>query len=246
MENTIVGLYDDFQDVQNAVQELKENGISGEQISLIANDVNERLRGEAERSMRGTDPEPNSDVGSIAGFGVLMGGIAGFLVGLAALAIPGIGPVLAAGPMVAALGGAGIGAVTGGVLGALVDSGVSRGDADIYAEGVRRGGTLLTVYTSETEADRVAEILNRHNPVNIEERVNEWEGWQGLQEEQSEPQQIANEQPAADGPILHGTDYEAEGSQQPRRALPQDEQYLEQKRELEKSRARIYNNTNRH
>jgi hypothetical protein len=236
MDNTIVGLYDDFQDARQAVEELVENGFSHENISLIANDVNETLRNEAQRSVRGADLEPNSDVGSIAGMGAMMGGLAGFLLGLAALAIPGIGPVLAAGPVAAALGGAGIGAVTGGLLGALADSGISNDDATIYAEGIRRGGTLLTIYTSQAEAGRAAEILNRHNPVNIEERVNEWQGGR---------QPSAADQPA-EGPVLDGTSYEAEGAQQPRRDLPQEEAFEQQKEELEKSRARIYNNANRH
>lgn len=243
MENTIVALYDDFEDARRAVQELAENGFARENISLIANDINESLKDAPHRSVRGTDPNPNSDVGSLASMGVMMGGIAGFLLGLAALALPGIGPVLAAGPIAAALGGAGLGAVAGGILGALVDAGITRSDANIYAEGVRRGGTLITVYAAWAESDRAAEILNRHNPVNIEERVNEWQGWQGFQE-RGEPFRATPGAPA-DGPVLDGTPYEAEGAQQPRRALPQEDQFAQQKRALEKSRARIYDRQNR-
>lgn len=236
MDNTIVGLYDDFKDAQEAVRELLDIGVSQERISLIANDVNDELRDQNQRGLQGKDTQPSGDVGSIAGVGAMMGGLAGFLLGLAALAIPGIGPVLAAGPMAAALAGAGLGALTGGFLGALMDAGVSKVDADRYAEGVRRGGTLLTVYTTEANADRVAELMNRHNPVNIEERANQWQDWQRGESEDR----------PAEGTVLDGTPYEAEGAQQPKRALPEQDQYTQQKQENEKSRARIYVSSNRH
>jgi hypothetical protein len=123
-----------------------------------------------------------------AGVGAAMGGIAGLLVGLGALAIPGIGPVLAAGPVIAALGGAGIGALTGGIIGALTDAGISESDANVYAEGVRRGGTLVTVHTTDDMANRAADVMNRHHPVDVERRMSEWRqtNWAGF-DEGSEP-----------------------------------------------------------
>jgi hypothetical protein len=116
----------------------------------------------------------------------VLGGLAGVLVGLGALAIPGIGPVIAAGPLAAALtglAGAGAGAVaggvTGGLIGALVDMGVPQETAQYYAEGIRRGGTLVTVRSDDTFTDRVVDILNRHDPVDINERATHWRqaGW---------------------------------------------------------------------
>lgn len=228
--NTIVGLYDDFADAQEAVRELLDHGFTKDQVSLIANDVNESLRHEAQSGLQGVDVNPTGDVGSIAGVGAMMGGIAGFLLGLAALAIPGIGPVLAAGPLAAALGGAGLGALTGGLLGAMMDAGVSRSDASAYVEGVRRGGTLLTVYATEAQADQAAEIMNNHNPVNIEERVNEWQDWHP----EDEP---------ADGPVIEGTPYEAEGAQQPKRALADQDTYAQQPQASR--RVRVYHSLRR-
>jgi hypothetical protein len=124
-----------------------------------------------------------------AGIGAALGGIGGLLVGLGALTIPGIGPVLAAGPLAAALGGvagAGAGAIaggaTGGVLGALGDMGVNQEQAGYYAEGVRRGGTLLTVRADENMATRVVDVMDKHNPIDIRNRATSWResGWMGF------------------------------------------------------------------
>jgi uncharacterized protein (TIGR02271 family) len=106
--------------------------------------------------------------------GGVTGGVAGLLASLAGLAIPGIGPVLAAGPLVAALTGAGVGAVAGGLIGALTSAGVPEEHARYYEEGIRRGGTLVTVAASDSDADEVMDIMNRHNPVDIEERASQW------------------------------------------------------------------------
>jgi hypothetical protein len=98
------------------------------------------------------------------------------------LAIPGIGPVLVAGPIAATLIGAGVGAVTGGLIGALVDLGVPEEEAGYYAEGIRRGGTLVTLIVSDHMADHAIEIMDNHDPVDIEERVTSWQssGWTGF------------------------------------------------------------------
>jgi hypothetical protein len=91
---------------------------------------------------------------------------------------------LGAGPLIAALGGAGIGAVAGGLVGGLTEAGVTEHDASIYSEGVRRGGTLVLVYTQDEAAERAAEIINRHDPVDIERQSGEWKEkrWNGFSE----------------------------------------------------------------
>jgi stress response protein YsnF len=100
------------------------------------------------------------------------------------LAIPGIGPIVAAGPLVAALTGAGVGAATGGIVGALIGLGIPEEHAHRYAEGVRRGGALVTVTTHDKEAARVESILDRHDPVDIEEQHKAWKqsGWSRFDE----------------------------------------------------------------
>src|SRR5690606_36640457 len=81
---------------------------------------------------------------------------------------------LAAGPVVSALAGAGVGAVAGGLIGALVDAGIPDKDAEVYAEGLRRGGTLLMVNTCDDMASRVVNIMNAYSPVDIDRRATGW------------------------------------------------------------------------
>jgi uncharacterized protein (TIGR02271 family) len=113
--------------------------------------------------------------------GTLAGGGAGLLAGLGMLAIPGLGPVVAAGWLVSTLVGAGAGAAVGGLAGSLVGAGVDEGDANAYAEGVRRGGALVTVRTTESMVERIVDILDDDGTVDLEDRQSSWrsEGWAG-------------------------------------------------------------------
>jgi hypothetical protein len=193
MTKTIVGLFDRFTDAQSAVQTLVNAGVRRDDISIVAND-----RGGDYARAVGTTETTTAGEGAAAGAigGGVLGGLLGLLVGVGALAIPGIGPVIAAGPLVAALGaagastvvGAGIGAATGGVLGALVGAGVPEEDAHIYAEGIRRGGTLVTVTAEDSMASRAADILNSAGAVDVKRRGAEWRtsGWSGF-DEKAEP-----------------------------------------------------------
>ena len=110
-----------------------------------------------------------------------MGGAAGLAASFMALSIPGIGPIVAAGPVVAMLSGAGAGAVAGGLIGALTDAGVSEEHANYYAETVRRGGALVTVKVDESRADRAMEIMRQNGAIDLDERVLRWReaGWDG-------------------------------------------------------------------
>lgn len=183
-EKTIVALYDDFVEAQRTVQDLVDNGFQRNNISLVASDA----EGEYADYLAQTDVDEDVSAAEGAGFGAIVGGLTGLLVSLTALAIPGIGPVLVAGPIAATLIGAGVGAVTGGIVGALVDLGVPEDEAGYYAEGVRRGGTLVTVTTSDHMSERAIEIMDSHNPIDVEERVATWQesGWTGY-DPNSEP-----------------------------------------------------------
>jgi hypothetical protein len=160
-------------DVQNAVRDLVDSGISRDNISVVASDA----AGEYAR-YHGVDI-PADDTLQGAATGTLLGGLGGLVIGLAALAIPGVGPVLAAGPIASALVGAGVGAVTGGLIGALVDLGVDEDEAGFYAEGVRRGSTLVVARVADNMADRARAILNRYSPIDISSRASMWResGW---------------------------------------------------------------------
>jgi hypothetical protein len=134
------------------------------------------------------EPARVADDASGAATGAVTGGVVGGAAGLAAslmgLAIPGIGPIIAAGPIVATLTGAGVGAVAGGLIGGLTDMGVSRPDAEYYAESVRRGGALVTVRADDARADRAADIMRAHGAIDIEGRAEQWRtrGWTGFDE----------------------------------------------------------------
>lgn len=177
MTQTIVALYDTVGAAEKAVRALHGVGVSDRDISLMASDEN---RGAGEHAAGTSAAEKG------VGLGAALGGLGGLLVGLGALTIPGIGPVLAAGPLataVAGLAGAGAGALAGGaaggLLGALADAGLPEDQASFYAEGVRRGGTLLAVRVSDGLLDQVRDTLERYDPVDVDERAAAWrqQGW---------------------------------------------------------------------
>ena len=133
----------------------------------------------------GTEAE-DTRAGTGASAGTLVGGGLGLLTGLGLLAIPGVGPVVAAGWLVATLTGAGIGAAGGGLLGSLVHAGVPEEHAHAYAEGVRRGGTLVTVRAEESQAGTIESVLNGRatSAVDINTRRSDYqaEGWTKYEE----------------------------------------------------------------
>jgi hypothetical protein len=189
---TIVALFDDYREAEGAVRELESMGVPSTDMNLIANNAGNRYGNYPQygidRPARTDHTDTASGAGTGAGIGAVLGGAAGLLAGIGALAIPGVGPVVAAGALAATLAGAGVGAAVGGLVGALVEAGIPREHADIYAEAVRRGGTLVTVRTDDALSDRVTDILNRHSPVDIEERAESWRqaGWRGF-DERAEP-----------------------------------------------------------
>ncbi|AJD44678.1 hypothetical protein C9413_28550 [Rhizobium sp. SEMIA 4085] len=170
---TVTGLFDDYSDARSAVNELESAGIPSDDISIVSN--NGRDQDNASGAAEGA--------GTGAGIGAAVGGAGGLLAGLGLLAIPGVGPVVAAGWLVATAAGAAAGAVaggvTGGLIGALTSSGVSEEDAHLYAEGVRRGGTLVSARVDEGRVAEAEAILRRSNWVDPTERRRAYmeEGW---------------------------------------------------------------------
>jgi hypothetical protein len=126
----------------------------------------------------------STGAGAGATIGTILGGGAGLLAGLGLLAIPGVGPLVAAGWLVATLTGAGVGAAGGGILGSLVGAGVPEEHAHVYAEGVRRGGTLVTVRADDAQRTMVEQIMNRYTPVDVDARGAEYRagGWSRFDE----------------------------------------------------------------
>lgn len=178
MSKTIVVMYDDIAVARQVVEDLVNADFDRSSISLITNDAQNQYGHYLDEGYTAREDAVTAAEG--AGFGAVVGGLTGVLVGVAALTIPGIGLAIAAGPVVAGLTGLLAGAVTGGVVGALVKSGVPEDEAPYYAEGIRRGGTLVSLDTADTL--RANDIMNRYGPINIHERSNVWRqaGWQGF------------------------------------------------------------------
>lgn len=181
---TLTRLYDHFDDAAEVVRSLEAQGIPHDDISLISSDADGSY---ASSSTPGTTTSPDTEQGASAGagtgasLGTVLGGGAGLLAGLGMLAIPGVGPIVAAGWLVAALTGAGIGAAAGGLAGSLAGAGVSEADAHVHAEGVRRGGAVVTVRTDDTKVATAQAVLDGRTPVDLVSRRAEYEaqGWKG-------------------------------------------------------------------
>lgn len=175
---TVSALYTDFATAQQVAEDLVSMGFQPDTISIVANDVS----GQYASTFNAQSAQEDVSMGEGARFGAVVGG----LIGLGALAIPGIGPVIAAGPLVAALVGAGVGAatgaVTGGLIAGLVDMGIPEDEAGYYAEGVRRGGALVLVNTTEDWVERVVDAMEAHIPINVERMTTAWRsgGWTGF------------------------------------------------------------------
>ena len=168
MAKTIVGSFASFDEARRVVHELEALGIAHGATSLTAsNTTGEHAHGLIES----TETEPDGVAadatrGAIAGG--MVGGVTGLIAGLIGVTIPGIGPLVAAGPIVAALSGAGVGIVAGGLVGGLRHIGVPHADAEHYAESVRRGGALVTVHADDAHAQQVAELMRRHGAVDVD------------------------------------------------------------------------------
>lgn len=176
---TFTRLHDDHDDAVHIVQSLEQAGVPHADVSLVANNVDARHGADGASGTGMTSGDPAQGAGTGATLGTVLGGGAGLLAGLGMLAIPGVGPIVAAGWLVATLVGAGVGAAAGGLVGSLTGAGVSEADAHTYSEGVRRGGSLVTVRGDETMAGTINAILDGRTPVDPAVRRTEYEktGW---------------------------------------------------------------------
>ena len=191
MAQAITRLFDNYEDAAAAVSRLEQAGIPHEDISLIANNTEGRHLTEGRRDpARADDLNDNDTAGGAAKgatTGGLLGGGAGLLAGLGMLAIPGLGPVVAVGWLASTAVGAAIGAAAGGaaggLLGALKDAGHTDEEAHVYAEGVRRGGALVSVKPdNDTDAERARQVLSGGAAVDATTRGADYRasGWQSF------------------------------------------------------------------
>jgi len=177
----ITGLFDSHEQAAEAVRKLRDLGVRSEDISLVANN--------AERYVIEDEDDIAEGAEAGAGVGAIVGGAGGLLAGLGTFAIPGIGPIVTGGWLLAtavgALTGAVIGGATGGLIGALTEAGISEPEAHVYAEGVRRGGTIVTARVENSKADTADLILHNGGRVDLaaRRRAYEAEGWERFNED---------------------------------------------------------------
>jgi hypothetical protein len=183
---TICRLYDSYTDADRVILALNTAGVLPSETSVISNNSDRWYRATKTASL---DPVRRDDATGEAG-GKIEGAAVGAAIGATAataaslvtmLAIPGVGAVVGAGWLAAILGSMTIGGVTGGLLGALTNAGISKEDAQVLVEGVRRGGTLVTTRVPRAIVPRVEAIMNRA-AVNLEERCDLYRksGWQSF------------------------------------------------------------------
>jgi len=157
-KNTAVfGIYATYGAVDGAVESLRASGFRNTDISVL---FPENVGTKDFAHEKGTKAPEGATTGGTTGF--IVGGTLGWLAGIGALAIPGLGPFIAAGPIMAALAGAGAGGVVGGVAGALIGMGIPEYEAKRYEGRVKKGGILLSVHSDNSEwTDRAKRILEQ-------------------------------------------------------------------------------------
>jgi hypothetical protein len=155
-KNTAVfGIYSHYEAVDNAVDSLQAGGFRNTDISVLFPE-NEGTKDFAVQ--KGTKAPEGTAAGATTG--AVIGGGLGWLAGIGALAIPGIGPFIAAGPIVAALAGVGVGGAVGGIAGALIGMGIPEYEAKRYEGRIKKGGILLSVHSDNSEwTKRAKKIL---------------------------------------------------------------------------------------
>lgn len=183
MTKTVVAVFEDFPTANAVVRRLVENGYAHKDISMIALDE----KGQFKEQIQNIQPKNQEErtglvngAGAGAGIGAILGGVAGLLIGMGVFIIPGFGPVLAAGPLAAAVGGlaggaagAVAGGMVGGMVGMLTDAGVSEEQANFYVENIRRGGILVAVQTDDDLAAAAKLIMDEFHPIDANQTVQE-------------------------------------------------------------------------
>jgi len=174
MSKTVSRLYNSHAEARAAVRDLEAAGVSHSDISIVLsnadNAYDEKTKSFPDRDLDGRDDRAEG-AATGGGIGAVAGGAVGLLTGLGIMAIPGVGPVVAAGWLAATLTGAAAGGATGGLIGALSQqAGVNDEDAHVYAEGLRRGGAIVSAKVADADAARLQAIMDRSS-VRIADRA---------------------------------------------------------------------------
>lgn len=201
MADTIVRLFDQPADALRAVERLKTIGVDDDDISIIANNregwygkdgIAANRSEKAKRGFKDDDLDGKDDRAEGASDGAKTGGVlgagVGLLAGLGMLAVPGLGPIVAAGWLASTATGAAIGAAAGGVVGGLVGAltheGVDKKDAEVYAESIRRGGAVVVVRKHGSKRREIEQALSDYNSSDASARGDYYRsgGWTGYDE----------------------------------------------------------------
>jgi len=168
---TIVGLCETRDQARRAVEALRGAGVRDEEISLV-------MRHQSDAAHLADDVDLDSEGATVAGSvgGGILGALAGVVMGAGLVALPGIGPILAMGPIVAGVTGMAIGVTTGGLIGTLVDWGIPEHEATHYHSGVERGGILLAVRVPDDREAQARAALERAGVPGVDEHRRRWEG----------------------------------------------------------------------
>src|SRR5436190_3280180 len=159
----VFGLYGTRRQVENAVDELRAAGFRNTDISVL---FSENVGTKDFAHEKNTKAPEGAATGAASG--IVIGGALGWLAGIGALAIPGLGPFIAAGPIMGLRGGAGAGGVIGGIAGALIGMGIPEYEAKRYEGRVKQGGILLSVHADSSEwVKRAEDILERTGATDV-------------------------------------------------------------------------------
>lgn len=168
MSKTIVGIFDNYSSAENAAHQINENGFKTSDISILAKHTEGTTPTQNNVDTQDTNaanPTPTNDnISDGVVTGTVLGGLAGLLIGIGTVAIPGLGVIAAAGPIVGLLSGA----VTGGVVGGLVDLGIPEEESKKYESEIKSGKTLLSMKINDEHQDQVSSILRNCGASKVE------------------------------------------------------------------------------
>src|SRR5580704_6496848 len=145
-KTSVLGIYTTRESVERAVDTFLKSGFTTSDVSVL---LPENLGGKPIATHKDTKAPEGATAGG--GAGAVVGGTLGLLAGIGALAIPGVGPFIAAGPIMAALAGIGVGGAVGGVVGALVGMGIPEYEAKRYEGRIQKGGILVSIHCDDSE-----------------------------------------------------------------------------------------------
>jgi hypothetical protein len=164
-QKRLVGIFKSQEDVENAIRAIKDADVDMNHVSLLARNVEDVAGGREVNENQGNEASEGAGIGATTG--TVLGGVTGFLIGVGVLAIPGVGPILAAGTEISALAstlaGAGVGAATGGIVGALVGLGIPEEKARVYEDRIKAGDYLLMVSGDDDTIRRAESIMGDHH-----------------------------------------------------------------------------------